>query len=154
MIKKSQHPKYLGVTLDRTLTYNLQETPDKYCSKTENKEQYIQKLANCEWGADTNTLKISTIALTLSVADYCSPVWLQSAHTNKVDAQLNFAMRIVTGTVKSTLIAPLPVLSNLSSPHLHRYNSLIREWTKCFSNSLLPIHNNINTGPNVRLKSR
>jgi len=48
----------------------------------------------------------------------------------------------------------LPVLSNLRPHHLHQHNSLIREWTKCYSNTLLSIHNDINTGPNIRLKSR
>jgi hypothetical protein len=105
-------------------------------------------------GGDTNTFRISTIRLTLSVADYCWPVWLQSGYTNRVDTQLNSAMRIITGSVKSTPTAWLPVLSNLNPSHLHWYNSLIREWTKCLSNILLPIHNDINTGSNVRLKSR
>lgn len=86
VIKNSRHPKYLGVTLNRTLMYNEHLTTTAAKLKTRN--NIIQKLANSEWGADTNTLRISTIALTLSVADYCSPVWLQSAHTNKHPTQL------------------------------------------------------------------
>jgi len=93
-IKNSQNPKYLGLILDRTLTYK--EYFIKNVAKIKTKNSIIQKLANSEWVADTNTLKISTQSLTLSVADNCLPVWLQSAHTNKVNTQLNSAMRIIT----------------------------------------------------------
>ena len=51
-----------------------------------------KKLANSEWEAVSNTLKILTVALTQSVADYWSPVWPQSA--TQIMTQLNFAMRI------------------------------------------------------------
>jgi len=86
--------------LDRTLTYK--EYLTKTAAKIKTRNGIIQNLANSEWGTDTNILRISTQSLTLSVAVYCSPVWLQSAQTNKVDTQLNSAIRIITGTVKST----------------------------------------------------
>ena len=123
VIKNSRFSKYLGVTLDRILTYKEHLT--KTAAKLKTRNNIIQKLANSEWGADSNTLRISTVTLTRSVAHYCSLVQLQSAHTNKVDTQLNSAIRIITGAVKSTPINWLPVLSNLNPPHQHRYNSLI-----------------------------
>lgn len=54
------------------------------------------------------------------MADYRSPVFLQSAHTNKVDTSPNSAMKIITEAVKSTSTEWLRVFSNLSPPHLHR----------------------------------
>jgi len=39
----------------------------------------------------------------LSRREYCAPVWLNSAHTGKVDIRLNCAARlIISGTIKST----------------------------------------------------
>jgi len=53
---------------------------------------------------------INNRAYTIAVAEYYSPVLLQSANTNKIDTQLNSAMRIIIGIVKSTPIDWLPVL--------------------------------------------
>lgn len=146
-IKNSQYPKYLRITLDRTLTSkeHLSYTDKKL--KTRN--NFIQKLSNSVRGADTNTLRISTIVLTRSVTDYCSPVWLTkcSHKQNRYPIQYNILIPI--------LCYPIQLCYEnhyWNPPHLHRYNSLIREWTKCFSNTMLPIQNDINTGPNVRPK--
>jgi hypothetical protein len=49
-----------------------------------------------------HTLRTACIALVYSAAEYCAPVWLNSLHVDKLDVQLNNAMRLITGTVKST----------------------------------------------------
>lgn len=73
----------------------------------------------------------------------------------KIDVQLNSCMWIVTGTVKSTPLQWLPVLSNIAHPHLRHRNVLLKEWIKCNSNLSLPIHNFVNSLLNSpRLKSR
>lgn len=101
-------PKYLGVTFDRTLTYkkHLQNT----AAKIKTRNNIIQKLAFSTWGASTETLRTSTLALAYSAADYAAPVWLNSAHCSKVDVQLNSTMRIIAGVVKTTSIQWFPVL--------------------------------------------
>ena len=43
-------------------------------------------------------------------------VWLRSAHTSQVDVQLNSAMRLISGTLHSTPLPWLPVLSNIELP--------------------------------------
>jgi hypothetical protein len=45
-------------------------------------------------------------------------IWLNSVHVDKVDVQLNNAMRLITGTVKSTPFQWRPVLSNIVPPRL------------------------------------
>jgi len=84
-------PKYLGVTLDRTLTYrtHLCNVSKKLNART----ALIHKLAATKWGANQTVLKVSVLALCYSVAEYCVAVWERSAHTNKVDTQLRTAMR-------------------------------------------------------------
>jgi hypothetical protein len=73
-------------------------------------------LAGTNLGCNADTLRTTSLALVFSAAEYCAPVWLNSAHTHKVDVQLNNAMRLITGTVKSTELQWLPVLSNIPPP--------------------------------------
>jgi len=96
-LKQVPHPKYLGVTLDRTLTFKTHLT--NVASKIDSRINIIQKLTGTDWGADSLTLKTSTIASVYSVAEYCSPVWFNSIHAKKVDIKLNQSMRIISGTI-------------------------------------------------------
>src|SRR5699024_6056614 len=45
---------------------------------------------------------------------------MNSSHTSKIDAQLNTAMQVITGTLRSTPTEWLPVLSNIAPPVLRR----------------------------------
>lgn len=54
---------YLGGTLDRTLIYNLANVAPKIKTRNNNK----RKLANTNWGSDPNTLRISALALILTL---------------------------------------------------------------------------------------
>lgn len=102
-----------------------------------------------------NTLRTSTLALVYSLAEYCSPVWLNSSYTTKINVQLNSAMRLISCTVKSTPTQWLPVLSNIPHPHLRRQRALLHTWTTCKLDKNLPIHQIIaNSRPTKRLKSR
>jgi len=109
-----RHILDFGVTLDRTLTYKNYLT--KVAAKIKTRNNIIRKFANTSWGSDPNTFRISAIALTYSVAGYCAPVWINSVHVNKIDTQLNAIMRTITGTIKSTPMQWLPVLSNITNP--------------------------------------
>lgn len=61
-------PKYLGITLDRTLIFK--EHIRKNSAKLKTGLEIIQKLAGISWGADINKTRTSTIALLYSVAEY------------------------------------------------------------------------------------
>ena len=52
------------------------------------------------WGAGAKTLRIGTLFLVYSTAEYCAPVWCRSAHTRLIDSVLNDALRIVTGCLR------------------------------------------------------
>ena len=54
------------------------------------------------WGAGAKTLRIATLSLVYSAAEYCAPVWCRSTHTHLIDSILNDALRIVTGCLHPT----------------------------------------------------
>jgi len=78
------------------------------------------KLASSTWGTSANTLQSSALALCYLAAEYCAPVWSRSAHTSQIDVQLNSTMRLISGTLRSTPLPWLPVLSNIELPALQR----------------------------------
>ena len=83
-LKHDPHPVYLGVTLDRTLSFKEHTT--KTADKLKSRNNLLSKLAGTSWGASANTLRTSALALCYSVAQYCCPVWSRSSHIRKVDS--------------------------------------------------------------------
>ena len=88
------HPKYLGVTLDRSLSYKqpIQNTKMKVATRN----NLLTKLATSKWGANPNTSRTTALALSYSTAEYAAPVWARSAHAKNLDLELNQACRSVT----------------------------------------------------------
>jgi hypothetical protein len=107
-IQHVEHPKYLGVTLDRTLTFNAHLT--KTSKKVSVRINIVRKLAG--------KLCTTALAIVYSTAEYCAPVWLNSVHISKIHVQLNNAMGIISGCVKSTQLPWLSVLADIAPPKL------------------------------------
>ena len=55
-----------------------------------------------------------------SAAEYCAPVWSQSAHTRVMDKPINDALRLVTRCLRPTPTDNLFVLSGITSTELCR----------------------------------
>ena len=72
------------------------------------------------WDAGAKTLRIATLSLVYSTAEYCAPVWCRSAHTCLIDSVLNDALCIVTGCLRPTPTDHLPILSGIQSAELRR----------------------------------
>ena len=72
------------------------------------------------WGAGAKTLRIATLSLVYSAAEYCAPVWCCSAHTRLIDNVLNNTLRMVTGCLRPTPMDHLPVLSGIQPAELCR----------------------------------
>ena len=77
-------PKYLGATLDRSLTYrqHLASLRKKLTSRV----ALLRRLAGSGWGAGATMLRTTTLALVHSSAEYCAAVWCRSAHARPTPA--------------------------------------------------------------------
>jgi hypothetical protein len=151
-IKHVDHPKYLGVTLDWTLTFKSHI--EKTAKNVNSRVNLVCKLAGTKWGSNAQTLRTASLALVYSSAEYCAPVWLNSAHVHKLDLQLNNIMRLITGTVKSTELQLLPVLSNIPPPKVRREAALSRELKNSWINGKSLLLEQLQDVPALRLRSR
>ena len=109
-------PTYLGVKLDRSLTFRHYLVALR--KKLSSRVTLLRRLVGSGWGAGAKTLRIATLSLVYSTAEYCAPVWCRSAHTRLIDSVLNDALRIVTGCLCPTPTDHLPVLSGVHPAEL------------------------------------
>ena len=111
-------PVYLGVTLDRTLSYKAHIEKTK--KKVGTRNNIIRKVRTSKWGATPNTLRLSALALCYSAAEYACPMWERSTHAKKLDATLNETCRMITGCLKPTNNNSLPVLAGIAPSDIRR----------------------------------
>ena len=78
-----------------------------------------------EWGAGAKTLRIATLSLIYSTAEYCTSVWCRSAHTRLIDSVLSDALRMVTGCLRPTQTDHLSVLSGIQPAELRRIGATL-----------------------------
>ena len=151
--KKLEHtptPVYLGVILDRTLSYSSHVAKVK--AKTEARNNVLKKLSNTKWGASPSTIKTTALALCYSTAEYACPVWGRSAHAYKVDPALNEACRSITGCLKPTNVENLYLLAGIAPPAIRRHTIAQREREKQIDDDRHPLYGH--TPAARRLKSR
>ena len=116
-------PTYLGVKLDRSLTFrhHLVTLHKKLSSRVTLQTQ----LVGSGWGAGAKTLRTAILSLVYSTAEYCAPVWCRSTHTRLIHSVLNDALRIVTGCLRPTPTNHLPVLSGIQPAELRRMGATL-----------------------------
>ena len=104
--------------------------------------------------SNANTFRLSALALYYSAAEYRCPVWQRSTHVSLVDAQLHSTMRLISGTVQSTPLPWLPVLTNIEPLALRRRaatDKLIKQ-AECHRD--WPLYDDVFHPPPLRLESR
>ena len=117
----------------------------------------LRRLVGSGWGAGAKTLRIATLSLVYSTAEYCAPVWCRSAHTRLIDSVLNDALRIVTGCLHPTPTDHLPILSGIQPAELRRLGATL---SLAYRGSLDPDHifygllSGSSDNRQVRLRSR
>ena len=128
-------PTYLGVKLDRSLTFrhHLEALRKKLTTHV----ALMRRLAGSGWGAGAKTLRTAALSLVYSTAEYCAPVWCRSAHTRLIDSVLNDALRIATGCLRPTPTDYLPVLAGIQPAELRRLGATL---SVAYRGSLDPGH--------------
>ena len=116
--ENTAYPKYLGVTLDRSLCYKQHIHNTKIMVTTRN--NLLTKLATSKWGANPSTIRMTFLALRYSTSEYADPVCARSPYANNLDPGLNQSCRSVTGCLKSTNVDGLALLSGITLPAIRR----------------------------------
>ena len=116
-------PTYLRVKLNRSLTFRHHLVA--FCKKLSSRITLLRRLVGSEWDAGAKTLRIATLSLIYSTAEYSAAVWCCSAHTRLIDSVLNDALRIVTGCLRPTSTDYLPVLSGIQPVELRRLGATL-----------------------------
>lgn len=145
-------PVYLGMPLDRSLTYK--PLLEQRGQKLQTRNNLVQKISGTDWGANGDTQRTAVLSLVYSTAEYGASVWYQSVHVDKVDTQLNAAMRTITGAVDPTPVPWLHVLSNIAPPEIRRKLAVHKMWKNCLDESrnyILPIRPELENPPPHRL---
>ncbi|XP_067008094.2 pseudouridylate synthase RPUSD2 [Anabrus simplex] len=139
--------------MDRSLAFKQQCIT--LSKKLGSRVNLLRKIAGSSWGADAIALRSAALALVYSAGEYCAPVWHNSAHITNIDVQLNEAMRVITGTVRSTPIHWLHVLANIAPQDLRRKAAKVNLLKKTCSHKNSPLYDALLQGPPPsRLKSR
>lgn len=103
-LKHSFDLMYLGIKLDRSLTFK--DHSNQLAAKLGSRNNLLRILACTSWGATASCPRTTAMGL-YSTSEYCCSSWLNSAHVNKIDNELNKTMKIITGTnVNTTTLAP------------------------------------------------
>lgn len=149
-LEHCEHPVYLGVTLDRCLSFKTHTEKTK--CKVSARNNIIRKLTGTTWGANPQTLKSTALALCYSAAEYACPVWERAAHAKKLDPALNASCRLITGCLKSTPTDRLYILAGIAPPEIRRNAASKKERQQQSTDQRHPLFGHVPA--KSRLKSR
>ena len=97
----------------------------RYTGTLSSRVTLLRRLVATGWGAGAKTLRIATLSLVYSTAEYYAPVWCRSAHIRLIDSVLNDALRIVTGCLRFTPTDHLPILLGIQPTELRRMGATL-----------------------------
>ena len=150
LLEYHPNPLYLGVKLDRTLSYRSHILSTK--AKVNTRNNILRKLTDSKWGCTPHIQRTSTLALCYTAAEYTCPVWSRSVHASKLDPALNNACQTITGCLKPTNTTNLHLLAGIAPPEIRRETATRAERPCQSSDSRHPLFGS-EPAP-TRLKSR
>ena len=133
--------KYLGVTLDRTLSYKKHIHNTKMKVATRNNR--LKKLSNSKWSCNASTIRTTALVLSYSAAVYTCPVWTRSPHASKLDPELNDACRSIIGCLRPTNDEELYLLAGIAPPDIRRDGCARVENKKQETNAAHSLHGQV-----------
>ena len=130
--------KYLGITFDRKLTFDL-HINEVVCS-VKLRLNILKVVSGFNWGADRTCLLRMYQALCLSKIDYGCQVYGSACQTTlqKLDVVHNTALRICTGAYKTSPVESLYVDSGFPPLFIRREELGLRYMSKILSSKLNP----------------
>ena len=118
--------KYLGLTLDRRLTFNAHIADLKQrCSRRIN---ILKCIAGREWGADRRTLLHLYTTLIRPILDFNAFLFgnISQTQSNKLESIQNSALRVAIGALRTTPIKNLNIETNIPPLVRRREYQLLR----------------------------
>jgi len=140
-IPQEDSPTYLGVTLDKRLTWSAHTQEAE--RKATRRLSIMKKLAGTNWGANSSVLKQVYTGNVRPAMEYGSTAWVTAAktNTNRLAKVQNAGMRIITGAMKTTPIHTLETTTGLASLDHRREERVLIEHEKLQRLPSYPVHN-------------
>ena len=113
VLENSAYPKYLDVTLDRSLSYKQHIHKTKM--KVAIRNNILTKFATSKWEANPSTIRRTTLALS-----YSSSTWARSPHAKNLAPGLKQTCRSVTGCLNPPNVEDLYLLSGIAPPAIRK----------------------------------
>ena len=145
------HFKYLGLTLDRRLTFNVHVADIKQrCSRRLN---ILKCISGREWGADRRTLLRLYTSLIRPILDYNAFLFgnISSTLVDRIETIQNAALRIATGAFRTTPISNLLVDTNIPPLIRRREYQLLRFFVRASSRPAELTYNIMSHFPTYRI---
>jgi len=139
LIAYNEKPKFLGVTLDRALTFKYYVA--ELVIRCDKRLNMLRSIRGRDWGASQKLLLITYKALIRSLLDYASIVQLALNPTRivKLDRIQREAARIITRSSIDTNIIDLYQQLNLDTVHERAQKMALKYWTQSMTDSELII---------------
>lgn len=151
-LQEEGSPTYLGVTLDKRLTWK------NHINKTQTQAKkrlgLMKKLSGTQWGADQRVLKTLYVGRIQPVLEYgmASTSAAAKSHSTKLTRIQNQAMRVMTGAMKTTPIDHLETTTGLTSLESRREQKVLVQAAKFKRLEDHPMHRRMRQPTRIRLK--
>ena len=152
VIPQQDTPTYLGVKLDRRLTWGPQISQME--SKAVKKMAVMKKLSGTKWGANARILKQVYTGYVRPQLEYGATSWGTASKTNtsKLSKVQNASLRIITGGMKTSPICTMETTANIKPLEERRKEKSLIQSEKIKRLPTHPLHNKLKESTKNRLK--